>query len=281
MTTKMAARLERMGEERYKGLTKDGRWTGEVRVPPVHEAIEKVRRIPRRRDGKPRKVFVQSMADILHDDVPLSWLARVIVEMGKQSHVRWQMLTKRAHRWPKVAEAVCNARSVYGERWSWPSNVWVGVSVENQQAADERIPHLLKVPAAVRFLSCEPLLGPVDLESLEISMDGLPGCLNALTGVWWPACGDADEERRERRWWAHGTRVEPGREEPTDGVSWVIAGCESGPGARPMHPGWARSLRDQCAEAGVAFHFKQWGQHAPAERPIGDGWVAYTDGGEP
>ena len=97
-------------------------------------------------------------------------------------------------------------------------NVWLGVSVENQEAADERIPDLLAIPAAVRFLSCEPLLGPIDL------------------GRW----------------------LKPGGAE--GGRSWVIAGGESGPGARPMHPDWARGLRDQCTSAGVPFFFKQWGE---------------------
>jgi protein gp37 len=123
----------------------------------------------------------------------------------------------------------------------WPLlNVWLGVSVENQEAADERIPELLRTPAAVRFLSCEPLLGPVDLHAVQI-----PG------------------EREGLRFSAlqrhHDDRF--GQSDTT--LDWVIAGCESGPGARPCSVEWLRSLRDQTAAAGVAFFLKQ-ATHEPA-----------------
>lgn len=108
--------------------------------------------------------------------------------------------------------------------WPWPDNVWLGTSVENQAAANARIPHLLRVPARVRFLSCEPLLGPVDIDQ---------------------ACRHSDGTRR-----------------PGWGLDlhWIIAGGESGANARPMHQRWVRSLRDQAQAAGVAFFFKQWGE---------------------
>lgn len=124
----------------------------------------------------------------------------------------------------------------------WPlPNVWLGVSVEDQAVAEERIPLLLQTPAAVRFLSCEPLLGPVNLTRLgDVAMT-----LNAFT---WEASHLLGMRAR------------------TAGVlDWVIVGGESGPRARPMHPDWARSLRDQCAAAGVPFFFKQWGEWAPDE----------------
>jgi protein gp37 len=136
--------------------------------------------------------------------------------------------------------------------WPFP-NVWLGVSVENQHWADIRIPALLGTPAAVRFLSCEPLLGPVCLEMLIWAPKGLenfPGTHNALTGEWWPAVGDPAEEYE-------------GRITDLPRIDWVIVGGESGPRARPMHPNWARSLRDQCTAAGVPFFFKQWGEWAP------------------
>jgi protein gp37 len=120
-------------------------------------------------------------------------------------------------------------------------NVWLGTSVENQQTADERIPHLLRVPAAVRFLSMEPLLGPVDLTNLPQPsgdvIDGLSGWTEFKVNG--------------------GARVR--------GVNWVIVGGESGPNARPMHPNWARSIRDQCQAAGVPFFFKQWGEYSPTD----------------
>ncbi|HWW46578.1 MAG TPA: phage Gp37/Gp68 family protein [Xanthobacteraceae bacterium] len=127
-------------------------------------------------------------------------------------------------------------------QWQWPlPNVWLGVSAEDQRHADERIPHLLATPAAVRFVSAEPLLEPITLKRLKVGS----GWQDALSG--WRHCEDY-----------------PGRENLLD---WVIVGGESGPGARPMHPNWPRWIRDQCAAAGVPFFFKQWGSFAPV------GWV--------
>ncbi len=124
-----------------------------------------------------------------------------------------------------------------------PQNVWIGTSVENQETANERIPELLKVPAKVRFLSCEPLLGPVDLSLITQTV--APGFF-----------GDC------LSWHHRGkSHVDDKIDYPT--IHWVIAGGESGHGARPMHPDWAASLRDQCISAGVAFFFKQWGEYLP------------------
>jgi protein gp37 len=129
-------------------------------------------------------------------------------------------------------------------------NVFLGTSVENQETADERIPYLCEVPAAVRFLSCEPLLGPVRLADwLEAKCEacGGHGGDRETPGV---PCGECQ-----------------GRCTQNAGIHWVIAGGESGPGARPMHPDWVRSIRDQCVSAGVPFFFKQWGSHDAGERP--------------
>lgn len=134
----------------------------------------------------------------------------------------YQILTKR----PELIAERLPADWGHG----WP-NVWLGVSVENQAAADKRIPLLLKIPAKVRFLSCEPLLGPVDF-------------LASVFHATFP-----------------GLRLETGIKAATNcGIDWVIAGGESGPKARPMHQDWARSIRDQCQSAGVPFFFKQWGE---------------------
>ncbi|PNU02493.1 DUF5131 family protein [Novosphingobium guangzhouense] len=141
----------------------------------------------------------------------------------------------------------------YPSRIAWPlPNVWLGVSVEDQQRAEERIPDLLATPAAVRWLSCEPLLGPVDLTDITLrtrpgeAADGLAG-VDALTGLHW----DAEET------------ITGIYGDPDPHIDWVVVGGESGHGARPMHPQWAWNLRDQCAEAGVPFFFKQWGEWAP------------------
>ena len=155
----------------------------------------------------------------------------------------WLLLTKR----PENVLRMWNEGHSEALDRPWPSNVWLGTSVESQATADARIPHLLRAPAAVRFLSCEPLLGPVDLTNVSGARDESPDHLNALTGVM--------------------TTSHPPQAGPR--VDWVIVGGESGPGARPMHPDWARSLRDQCRAADVAFHFKQWGEWVPVDEAVG------------
>jgi len=147
----------------------------------------------------PKLVFVNSMSDIFHEDVPFTFIRQVFDVMRQAHQHTFQVLTKRSHRLADLAGQL-----------PWPQNVWMGVSVENQRWTT-RIDDLRSVPAAVRFLSCEPLLGPLALE---------------LTGI-----------------------------------DWVIAGGESGHRARPMRADWARQIRDQCREHGVAFFFKQWGAH--------------------
>lgn len=198
-----------------------------------------------------RRVFVNSLSDLFHADVPDDYVARVFAVMAcnhesfRPTHT-FQVLTKRHDRLrsllgsPSFREAVSEhardlagddvAAAVRGHLWPLP-NVWLGVTVEDQQRADLRIPALLDTPAAVRFLSCEPLIGPVDLAP---HMPEVP--------VW---------DAREREDW---------------GIDWVIVGGESGPDARPMHPAWARSLRDQCTGAGVPFFFKQWGEWAAPDQ---------------
>jgi hypothetical protein len=129
------------------------------------------------------------------------------------------------------------------KRIAWPlSNIWLGVTAEDQQRADERIPDLLAMPAAVRFVSIEPMLGPIDLTQIPFAYppSDLTPRVNALT---------AGRESGEPHW----------------ALDWVITGGESGPGARPMHPAWARALRDQCKAAGVPFFFKQFGEFSPHE----------------
>jgi hypothetical protein len=143
----------------------------------------------------------------------------------------------------------------------WPlPNVWLGVSVENQKAADERIPLLLATPAAKRFISAEPLLGPLNLTNLP--------ALGLDRSDYVPTREDIDDDWRFSALGAGdvyhgcgGDLISDGPEHPA--LDWVICGGESGPDARPMHPDWARGLRDQCAAAGVPFFFKQWGEWLP------------------
>lgn len=193
--------------------------------------------------ARPR-VFCASMADVFEDHPDVhEWRADLRALIDDTPNLDWLLLTKRPQ----------NVMEMIGD-WSYPhvgipSNVWIGTSVEDQAAADERIPHLLQVPARVRFLSCEPLLGPVDLGAIPYQGD-VPYRLDVLRGRYY-------QHRRESSTdFAFGLS-------PLRPINWVIVGGESGHGARPMHPDWARSLRNQCQAAGVAFHFKQWGEHTP------------------
>lgn len=193
------------------------------------------------RKRKPLRIFVNSMSDLFHDQVSDEYIAQVFAVMAAAPQHTFQVLTKRHARMrsllsdirfrQKVASIVSDRAGEppfepYPEFHrvfdSWPlPNVWLGASTENQKWADVRIPALLDTPAAVRFISAEPLLGPINL----------------------------------RREWGYGP-----------GIDWIIVGGESGPGARPMHPDWARALRDQRNTVGAAFLFKQWGEWGTASR---------------
>ena len=203
----MAKRLKAMGQAKYQ-TDGDPRTSG----PGFGLAIHPDTLDQPRRWAKPRLIFVNSMSDLFHARVPLSFVRDVFDVAADTPQHTYQVLTKRSLRLARIADQL-----------DWPPNLWMGVSVENAGEL-RRVDHLRRVPAAVRFLSCEPLLGPV---SLRVSL---------MVGM---AC------------------------DPPDGIGWVIAGGESGPGARPMHPNWVRTLRDQCQEAGVPFFFKQWGEWCP------------------
>jgi len=239
----LAYRLAAMGQAKYQGLThkvgNETRWTGEVRF--VEEALSLPLRWKR-----PRRIFVNSMSDLFHEKVADEWIDRIFAVMALCPQHVFQVLTKRPERmrayvtsviedrirftrWAAVGADV--ARTVNREceappRWPLP-NVHLGVSVENQETFDERVELLGRTPAALRFLSMEPLLEEID-------------------------CGNAFDD--------------PPDDSPYGSIGWVIVGGESGPGARPMHPAWARSIRDQCAAAAVPYFFKQWGEWAPAPK---------------
>lgn len=204
---------------------------------------------------KPRMIFVCAHGDLFHENVGNTWIDRVFAVMALTPQHTFQVLTKRPDRMRRYLQRIMrdggwlNVASAAGKmcgddayadviQSSCPlPNVWLGVSVENQEAADQRIPDLLQTPAAVRFVSAEPLLGPVDLKfylhevgiGVDLSKDAGGGSF---------------------KW-------------DTPPLDWVIVGGESGRNARPMHPDWARSLRDQCVAADVSFFFKQWGEWFP------------------
>lgn len=204
--------------------------------------------------GIRRKAFSASMADIFDNEglaAEREWLWEMVEET---SHLDWLMLTKR----------IGNVMEMIPERWreQLPGNVWIGATIVNQEEADRDVPKLLRVPAAVRFLSCEPLLGPINLRHLTSGVAGL--AVDALTGFWEAS---ARVERRPGMDWRESLKDIPTLPAALPKIDWVIAGGESGHGARAMNPAWVRALRDQCVGAGVPFLFKQWGQFLPGCDP--------------
>jgi protein gp37 len=188
---------------------------------------------------KPTTVFVCSMGDLFHDEVPDKMLFHVFEVMTQASQHTFQVLTKRPQRMLKFCQRIIDIDAA-----PLPRNIWLGVTAENQEQADKRIPVLLDTPAAVRFVSVEPMLGNVDLGEY-LDLDHSPQTNFDVNG------------------------------DPL--LDWVIVGGETGPGARPMHPDWARSVRNQCVEAGVPFFFKKFGN---GERELdGKIWEQYPEKG--
>lgn len=255
------------------GLTIDTKagpvWNGKLRFNS--EWIEQPLRWKR-----PRRIFVCAHGDLFTEGVETHWLDQIFAIMALCPHHIFQVLTKRPERmrayleinpdilrdrwfrsvpsgeWrisvseayarlhPHASEEMRNLYNCTGPTWPLP-NVWLGVSIEDQARADERIPYLLTTPAATHWISAEPLLGPVDIK-------------DALANPKWNG---------EPLW-------------QLNRIDWVVAGGESGIDARPMHPDWARSLRDQCEAAHVPFFFKQWGEWAPQVGAV-DGWALGDD----
>ncbi|MBT9516741.1 MAG: phage Gp37/Gp68 family protein [Methyloversatilis discipulorum] len=207
-----------------------------------------------------RRVFCASLADVFDNEVDPQWRADLFRLIEASPNLDWLLLTKR----------IGNVRSMAPVSWlggpvqhgpdpcnihgGWPANVWLGATICNQAEADRDIPKLLDVPAAVRFVSIEPMLGPVDLTDIVVRHGG--GTEDHFSALY-----DADDDEADTASY----------------IDWVIVGGESGPHARPMHPEWARDLRDQCAAAGVPFLFKQWGEFSaapPASVKPGERWPA-------
>jgi len=192
---RLASRLAAMGQEKYQGTTRvsGGRpkWNGKLNLDPPSLDLP-------RKWKKGRLIFVNSMSDLFHEKVPLEFIQKVFATMNETPQHTYQVLTKRASRLQELSPKL-----------KWGANIWMGVSVESEHYV-RRIENLRRTRAKTKFLSLEPLLGPLDHIDL-------------------------------------------------DDIDWVIVGGESGPGARPMKRAWVSSIRDQCIEKGVAFHFKQWG----------------------
>lgn len=175
----------------------------------------------------PRRIFVCSMGDLFHEQVSAQFQEQVFRTMISAPQHTFQILTKRPEVMLRRVPIIMNRILGFPESWTMPKNIWLGVTAENQARADERIPLLLKTPAAVRFVSIEPMLGPINL------------------------FGDGSDAQD---WTCNGPDCKQAC------INWIICGGESGPGARPMKIEWARSLREQCQAAGVPFHLKQLGE---------------------
>lgn len=284
---RVAARFSGPGQA-YEGLAQlvtigkgtpyersEAHWTGKIALVEEHLADPLKWRTP-------RLIFVNSMSDLFHDDVPDAWIAKILGIMAMAHRHTFQVLTKRPERMARflsslgvtpaeVAEKICElaagaegydgfgdeaeahifnaltgALGVTAEHdWNvyWPlRHVHWGVSVEDQKSANARIPHLVQTPAAVLWISLEPMLGGVELTNLNVPEFGTALGLDALRGKY---------IHRDDN---YVTTNSLGK------LAWVVVGGESGPGARPMHPDWARRVRDDCAAAKVPFFFKQWGE---------------------
>ena len=218
----------------YAGLVDfKGKWTGKISTPD----LSVFERLPK----TPKRIFMGSMTDMFHPN------------LDDNDGQGWRAILKKFFDYPQHTFMVLTKRhEIMQHSIEWliaqdgdlPSNLWLGVTVCNQAEADAKIPVLLATPAAKRFVSIEPMLGPVDLTSIDYPSGRIEGAeesgmLDALRGL---TMDDA----------------------PTHpALDWVICGGETGPGARPMHPDWVRGLRDQCKAAEVPFFFKSWGEWLP------------------
>ena len=309
----MAKRLQAMGRPEYKDAVDDnGHWTGWIEFAGPQRLLAPLR------STKPKMIFVNSMSDLFHVDVPQHWIDLVFSVIAASPWHTYQVLTKRPERMHayfddpglshRIFELVKEHRSQFkravpfGVQFPLP-NLWLGVSVEDQKRANERIPLLIQTPAAVRFLSCEPLLGPVNLaeavgepeeedwdvvnsiqdahddsepeelvEECEAECDWINYGDDLVTNPEW------SEWSSWRSWRARISKLDRH-------IDWVIVGGESGPHARPMHPDWALDLKEQCRYAEIPFLFKQWGEWLPAgQEGNGIGYlsekIAYHDFGD-
>lgn len=258
---RFAARLAKNPKtaKKYSGVVDEkGKWTGVIDFD-----VSCLVKLPR----KPKRIFVGSMCDLFHDSVMDNHLEQIVGHIGltrDNAHHTFMLLTKRPERMRDFFTRWEPYRKV--------TNVWLGVTVCNQAEADAKIPVLLQTPAAVRFVSVEPCLGPVDLRGKLCHWTCPDG-----SGSWFSPVPGKVHHRL---------------------LDWVICGGETGPGARPMHPDWVRDLRDQCHGARVPFFFKGWGRWLPCSQcadddpyiehlsrstpytEIGDDGITDTDTGE-
>lgn len=260
----LSKRLAAMGQKKYQGIVGKGHFNGVVKT--WYDELSKPLNWK-----KPKMIFVNSMSDTFHKDVPFEFIDQIFLTIERTPWHTYQILTKRPDRMAEyttrhVRELYDNALTMAQLAHVWPlPNVWLGTSVEDQQRADERIPWLLKCPASVRFLSCEPLLSAVDLQSLPDPLNEPGWKFDCLRPYRWRECRPS------------GFVDDPTWNDGRPRIDWVIVGGESGHGARPCNINWIRSISQQCAAAGVACFVKQLGSrplaHASMTSP------KFTEGG--
>jgi protein gp37 len=231
---RMAARLKAMGRPEYQDVVDEkGHWTGKITLLPerLNQPLHWL---------KPKRIFVDSMSDLFHTCVPFAYIEQIWKVMVLANQHTFIILTKRADLMLEFTKWMAGMDDI--SIAEWPRNVWLGVSVENQDTADERILLLLKTPAAMRFVSVEPML-------------------------------------EEIRIFGYLTIIPEYRSCETASLNWVICGGESGSNARPMDPFWLEYLHDQCLVAGIPFYFKQWGEKKAGHLIDGQEYHEFPSGG--
>lgn len=211
----MAKRIKAMGNPHYAEVIGDnGKWNGVLHF--VGDTATKILRTK-----KPKTYFVNSMSDLFHENVPIEQQDKIFEIMSKTPWNTYQILTKRA-------KLMFDRVSILVDKYGVLPNVWLGVSTEDQTALETRAYWLIRTPATIRFLSCEPLLSRISL--------------NLIDGIFYDAGMPFEWQKLEK-----------------PGVDWVIVGGESGPNSRPIKPSWVKSIRDECINSNTPFFFKQWG----------------------
>ncbi|MBU9380695.1 phage Gp37/Gp68 family protein [Burkholderia gladioli] len=254
----MDTRMHRVkwGPGQPRARTSAANWREPVRWNARHEEFFAAH-------GRRQRVFCASLADVFDNAVPAAWRRDLAALIEATPALDWQLLTKR----------IGNAAAMLVDMFpaGTPDHVWLGATVVNQTEADRDVPKLLATPARMRFLSIEPMLGPVDV-ARWLDPTGVH-CMDVCADTRYVKAGEVETYNAD----GESVPLCPACGESAswtgydDGIDWVIAGGESGPVARPAHPDWFRSLRDQCAEASVPFLFKQWGEWHTGARLIGSG----------
>ena len=243
----MAKRLKAMGIKEY-----ENGFAVTLHPSRLREPLER---------KKPTMYFVCSMGDLFHEDVPFEFIYKIWVVMINSSQHTFQVLTKRPDRMFEFISVYAPVRAMTGETYGTdflPKNIWLGVTAENQEQADKRIPILLDTPAVLRFVSIEPMLSGIDLKKYLVGYKCFSCGYEALGSPRkCPSCG----------------RSELGDKYFSSAIDWVIVGGETGTGARPLQYEWVKDIQEQCKAAHIPFFFKKWGKLGRIDKTLIDGYI--------